>query len=124
MILVSVARPSSTTKLSIASDATWNSSAQTVCFMAGHDKGAFIFQSRTVTKHLLAARRFINFADQDFKMVVRPHVFFQRRAHDGSPKAAFSQYPKPAASMDPTTSPSAVTASLIGARPKRSSSGW
>ena len=33
----------------------------------------------------------------------------------GSPKAAFSQKPKAAASIGTTTSPSAVTASLIGA---------
>jgi hypothetical protein len=33
----------------------------------------------------------------------------------GAPKAAFSQKPKASASSDTRTSPSAVTASLIGA---------
>ena len=43
----------------------------------------------------------------------------------GSPNATFSQKPKASASIGTTTSPSAVTASLIGAlgsRPKPSSS--
>ena len=37
----------------------------------------------------------------------------------GSPKAAFSQKPKASASIGTTTSPSAVTASLTGARGSR-----
>ena len=37
----------------------------------------------------------------------------------GAPKAAFSQKPKASASIGTTTSPSAVTASLIGASGSR-----
>ena len=40
-------------------------------------------------------------------------------ARVGSPKAAFSQKPKASASIGTTTSPSAVTASLTGARGSR-----